>query len=60
MPKIEPIGEGQAVPLDQLPEVLARARLRLAGEIEWRLIAGQERACVVMEPDPTPPPEELL
>jgi hypothetical protein len=54
----ETVGEGQAIPLDDLAEVLARARLRLAGEIAWRLIGGRERACVAMEPNPAPAPEE--
>ncbi len=52
MPKIETVGEGQAVQLDELPDVLRAARLRLAGEITWRTVAGRERAFVAMEPDP--------
>jgi hypothetical protein len=54
----ETVGEGQAVLLDDLAEVLARARLRPVGEIEWRTVAGRERACVAMEPNPAPAPEE--
>jgi hypothetical protein len=54
----ETVGEGQAIPLGDLAEVLARARLRLRGKIVWRTIGGRERACVAMEDDPTPAPEE--
>ena len=58
--RLETVEEGRAVPLDELAAILRRARLRLAGEIVWRFDGRRERACVVMEPDPAPPPEELL
>jgi len=57
MSKPENVEEGRGIALAALADWLRRARLRLAGEIEWRRIGKRERACVVMEDDPAPAPE---
>ena len=56
----ETVEAGRGVALEDLADVLRRAHLRLAGEIEWRSIGGRERACVVLEGDPAAPPLEPL